>query len=92
MVFKVPAQRFAALVDAWATAAQQQACRNAMVASTALARTRAQRIVVEEFLTARLGPRVGLPPAATPDVELPRPRTAAPAESIGTVANGQRQA
>lgn len=59
MVFKVPAQRVAALVDSWATAAQQQACRNAMVASTALARTRAQRIVVEEFLAARLGTRAG---------------------------------
>ncbi|MDO7869104.1 hypothetical protein [Nocardioides jiangxiensis] len=57
MVFQVPRQRVAALVDSWATAAQQQACRNAMVASTALARTRAQRIVVEEFLAARLGAR-----------------------------------
>lgn len=57
MVFQIPRQRVAALVDSWATAAQQQACRNAMVASTALARTRAQRIVVEEFLAARLGHR-----------------------------------
>lgn len=57
MVFQIPRQRVAALVDSWATAAQQQACRNAMVASTALARTRAQRIVVEEFLAARLGGR-----------------------------------
>lgn len=57
MVFQIPRQRVAALVDSWATAAQQQACRNAMVASTALARTRAQRIVVEEFLAARLGLR-----------------------------------
>lgn len=55
MVFRIPAQRVASLVDNWATAAQQQACRNAMVASTALAKTRAQRIVVEEFLAARLG-------------------------------------
>ncbi len=55
MVFRIPAQRVASLVDSWATAAQQQACRNAMVASTALAKTRAQRIVVEEFLAARLG-------------------------------------
>lgn len=57
LVFQIPRQRVAALVDSWATAAQQQACRNAMVASTALARTRAQRIVVEEFLAARLGIR-----------------------------------
>ncbi len=57
MVFQIPRQRVAALVDSWATSAQQQACRNAMVASTALARTRAQRLVVEEFLAARLGLR-----------------------------------
>lgn len=77
MVFKVPAQRVAALVDSWATAAQQQACRNAMVASTALARTRAQRIVVEEFLASRLGSRTGSSsPADAPDVDLPLPRSA----------------
>lgn len=80
MVFKVPAQRVVALVDSWATAAQQQACRNAMVASTALARTRAQRIVVEEFLAARLGSRAdGAAQAEARDVDLPRPRTAATA-------------
>jgi hypothetical protein len=64
LVFQIPRQRVAALVDSWATAAQQQACRNAMVASTALARTRAQRIVVEEFLTARLGLRDSTPESA----------------------------
>lgn len=42
------------LIDGWATAAQQQACRNAMVASTALAQARAQRVNVEEFLAARI--------------------------------------
>lgn len=63
MVLQIPRQRVAALVDSWATAAQQQACRNAMVASTALARTRAQRIVVEEFLAARLGLRESAPDA-----------------------------
>ena len=66
MVFQIPRQRVVALVDSWATAAQQQACRNAMVASTALARTRAQRLVVEEFLAARLGLRETTPD--TPDV------------------------
>jgi hypothetical protein len=66
LVFQIPRQRVAALVDSWATAAQQQACRNAMVASTALARTRAQRIVVEEFLAARLGIRESA--QNTPDV------------------------
>lgn len=58
MVFRIPTQRVAALVDNWATAAQQQACRNAMVASTALARTRAQREGVEEFLSTRLRGRL----------------------------------
>lgn len=38
----------------WASAAQQQACRNAMVASTALAKKRAERLGVEEFLARRL--------------------------------------
>ena len=42
------------VIDGWATAAQQQACRNAMVASTALAQARAQRANVEEFLAARI--------------------------------------
>lgn len=37
----------------WPVEAQQRACRNAMVASTALARTRAEREDVEEFLAAR---------------------------------------
>lgn len=69
MVFHIPAQRVAALVDSWATAAQQQACRNAMIASTALARTRAQRIVVEEFLAARLGARTSA--TETTEADLP---------------------
>jgi hypothetical protein len=55
------------LIDGWATAAQQQACRNAMVAGTALAQARAQRANVEEFLAARIpGPRKAPPAEAEP--------------------------
>lgn len=43
------------VISSWAAAAQQQACRNAMVASTALAKKRAERLGVEEFLARRLG-------------------------------------
>ncbi len=39
-------------VESWAVSAQQQARRNAMVASTALARRRAERMAVEEYFTA----------------------------------------
>jgi hypothetical protein len=62
------------LIDGWATAAQQQACRNAMVAGTALAQARAQRAHVEEFLAARIpGPRRPSPAA--------EPATADPSDS-----------
>ncbi|NHC22324.1 hypothetical protein G6553_03930 [Nocardioides sp. IC4_145] len=40
-------------VREWPEESQLQARRNAMVASTALARRRAERIEVEEFLAAR---------------------------------------
>lgn len=57
------------LIDGWATAAQQQACRNAMVAGTALAHARAQRANVEEFLAARIpSPRK---PAPDEDTDTP---------------------
>ena len=42
-----------AAVDRWAVEAQLHARRNAMIASTRLARRRAERIEVEEFLAAR---------------------------------------
>jgi hypothetical protein len=54
------------LIDGWATAAQQQACRNAMVAGTALAHARAQRANVEEFLAARIP--IPRKPSAAEDV------------------------
>ena len=41
---------FLTLIDRWAVASQQQARRNAMVASTALTQRRAELIEVEEFL------------------------------------------
>ncbi len=40
-------------VDRWAVAAQHTARRNAMVAATGLARRRAERHEVEEYLAAR---------------------------------------
>lgn len=49
------------LVSRWAERAQQQAIRNAMVASTALAERRAERLEVEEFLTAAARSRASRP-------------------------------
>jgi hypothetical protein len=47
-------------VQQWALDSQRAACRNAMVAGTALAARRAEREEVEEFLAARLPrPRTG---------------------------------
>lgn len=42
-------------VQQWAVESQRTACRNAMVAGTALAARRAEREDVEEFLAARAG-------------------------------------
>jgi len=44
-----------ASVQQWAVDSQRAACRNAMVAGTALAARRAEREDVEEFLAAREG-------------------------------------
>lgn len=41
---------FLTLIDRWAVASQQQARRNAMVASTALTQRRAELVEVEELL------------------------------------------
>jgi hypothetical protein len=72
------------LIDGWATAAQQQACRNAMVAGTALAQARAQRANVEEFLAARIpSPRKPAPV----DGELAEAETSAP-KPAPSAANG----
>lgn len=54
----VPAAAWHALrssVQQWALDSQRAACRNAMVAGTALAQRRAEREDVEEFLAAREG-------------------------------------
>jgi hypothetical protein len=72
------------LIDSWATAAQQQACRNAMVASTALAQARAQRANVEEFLAARI-PSPRKSEAAAEDAA---PSTITVAQPAPSVANG----
>ncbi|WP_121252094.1 hypothetical protein [Nocardioides ferulae] len=59
--------------DRWSVQAQQQARRNAMIASTVLAQRRAEHVEVEEFLAARFGraaeDTLGLPPAAAPFAE-----------------------
>lgn len=54
-------------VQQWAVGSQRAACRNAMVAGTALAARRAEREDVEEFLAARevsplLAPDAGADP------------------------------
>lgn len=53
------------LIEIWAARSQQQARRNAMVASTALAQRRAESAEVEEYLASLTAPA---PPsrAATP--------------------------
>lgn len=59
----VPGSAWQALrgsVQRWALDSQRQACRNAMVAGTALAARRAEREEVEAFLAARVPrPRTG---------------------------------
>lgn len=54
-------------VHRWAVDSQRSACRNAMVAGTALAQRRAEREEVEEFLAARV------PAPATERDHLPAP-------------------
>lgn len=53
-------------VQQWAVDSQRAACRNAMVAGTALAARRAEREDVEEFLAAREG-RPTIPAPRTED-------------------------
>ena len=53
-----------AVVDRWAMNAQLHARRNAMVASTRLAQRRAERIEVEEFISALPSPSTTARPAA----------------------------
>jgi hypothetical protein len=57
----------------WAEHSQRQACRNAMVASTALAATRRERDEVQEFiesLIAHREPRAGAAPPTLPAARL----------------------
>ena len=57
----------------WAEHSQQRACRNAMVASTALSATRRERDEVQEFVEAALArrqPRVGAAPPSLPAARL----------------------
>ena len=56
-------------IDGWSVASQQQARRNAMIASTALAQRRAEAAEVEEYLADRVAP------------PLPAPRTPANARA-----------
>lgn len=58
-------------VQRWALDSQRTACRNAMVAGTALAARRAEREEVEEFLAARSGVPVPQPRAAADDSTAP---------------------
>jgi len=60
-------------VERWDLTSQHQARRNAMIASTALAQRRAERVAVEEFLAAR---------AARPSLDH------APVESPAPMAHG----
>lgn len=48
-----------ATVTRWAERSQQRACRNAMVASTALTQARAERAEVEEYVAGTLARRAG---------------------------------
>jgi hypothetical protein len=57
----------------WAEQSQQQACRNAMVASTALTAGRQERDEVQEYVEAALArrkPRVGAAPPSLPAARL----------------------
>jgi len=49
------------LIDRWAVASQLRARRNAMVASTALTRRRAEAAEVEEFLASLATPALPTP-------------------------------
>ena len=64
-----PRTALAVCLDRWSTASQQHARRNAMIASTALARRRAEREDVEEFLA-------GLPTRPGGEPRTPRARVA----------------
>lgn len=64
-------------VSTWAEASQQQARRNALVASTVLARVRAERAAAEEAIAHAV--RRSLP-AVRPEAEHPVPAPRIPAD------------
>ncbi|MEO5653492.1 MAG: hypothetical protein ABIN79_09620 [Marmoricola sp.] len=55
----------------WARESQRNACRNAMVASTALAERRHERRDVEEYLSLTLGERFRTHPPRHTSAEVP---------------------
>jgi hypothetical protein len=60
-------------LNRWAEHSQQRACRNAMVASTALTAGRRERDEVQEFVEAALArrqPRAGAAPPSLPAARL----------------------
>jgi hypothetical protein len=57
--------RFVGAAAAWHVTSQQQARRNALVASTALTARRTEQIEVEEYLARHVAARGGRPVAAT---------------------------
>lgn len=67
----------------WAVDSQRGACRNAMIAGTALAARRAEREEVEEYLAGRGAPRNAAP--------VPRPRPAAD-DAVAEASPGERTA
>lgn len=67
-------------VGRWSTRAQQRACRNAMVASTALSQARRERAEVEEYVVGTLARR-SPEPLADP---LADPLAPAPETPTGT--------
>jgi hypothetical protein len=56
----------------WAEESQRQACRNAMVASTALTAARRERDEVQEFIDTALAPRKPRAGAAPPSLPAAR--------------------
>ena len=60
--FRSPLHR----LDSWAAASQQQARRNAMIASTAAAQRRAELTEVEDFLAALSAPSTIVQDAVEP--------------------------
>lgn len=65
-------------VARWSETAQRGACRNAMVASTALTQARRERTEVEEYVVGTLARRAGGTPLLTDSLPTPPAPLAAP--------------